>query len=74
MFTISLSVNKTLAKHFLDDCNDGKMEFLKGEQMEQIQNNFYELNFPNVHNLVASFKHCLGGGYIDSILELKTNS
>jgi hypothetical protein len=42
--------------------------------MEQIYDKFYELNSPNVLNLVASFKHCLGGGYINNILELKSNS
>jgi hypothetical protein len=29
---------------------------------------------PNIHNLVATFKHHLGHGYIDSILELKSKS
>jgi hypothetical protein len=29
---------------------------------------------PNVQNLVVSFKHHLGGGYIDNILELKSNN
>ncbi len=27
-----------------------------------------------MHNLVTSFKHHLGGGYIDNILELKSKS
>ncbi len=75
MYAISRSANKTfLARHLLDDYSDGKMEFLKGEQLEQIQDKFYELNFPNVRNFVVSFKHCLGGGYIDSILELQSKS
>jgi hypothetical protein len=37
MFVISLNVSKTfLARHLLDDYSDGKMEFFKCEQMEQI--------------------------------------
>ncbi len=37
MFAISLNASKTfLARHLLDDYSDGKMEFFKGEQMEQI--------------------------------------
>jgi len=38
--------------------------------MEQIQDKFYELNSPNVRNLVAFFKHHLKGGYIDSVRNL----
>jgi len=75
MFAISLSASKTfLARHLLDDYSDGKVEFFKGEQMEQIQNNFYELSSPNICNLIASFKHHPSGGYIDNILELKSKS
>jgi hypothetical protein len=35
------------------------------------QNKFVELSSPNVYNIV-SFKHHLGGGYIDNILKLKS--
>jgi len=73
MFAISLSAIKTfLARHLLDNCSNGKVELFKGEQLEQIQDKFYELSSPNIRNLIASFKHCLGGGYIDNILELKS--
>ncbi len=75
MFAISLSASKTfLARHMLDDYSDGKMEFFKGEQMEQIQNNLCELSSPNIHNLVASFKHHPSGGYIDNVFELKSKN
>ncbi len=75
MSIISLNVSKTfLVKHMLDDCNNGKMELLKGEQLEQIQDKFYELSFPNIHNLIGFFKHCLGNGYIDNIPELKSKN
>jgi hypothetical protein len=58
MFVISLSVSKTLlAGHLLDDYSDGKVELLKGEQLKQIQDKFYKLNFPNIHNLIPFFKH-----------------
>jgi hypothetical protein len=70
---ISFSVSKTfLANYLLDDSRDGIVEFLKGEQLEQIQDKFCELSSPNVHNLVASFKHHSRGGYIDNIFELKS--
>jgi hypothetical protein len=67
MSMISLSASKTfLVRHLLAECNDGKVELFKTEELEQIQNKFYELSSPNVRNLVASFKHHLGGGYINS--------
>jgi hypothetical protein len=62
-FAIPFNVSKTfLARHLFDDCTDGTVELFKGEQLEHIQD-----NSPNVRNLVISFKHCLGGGYIDSL-------
>ncbi len=75
IFVISLSVNKTfLARHLFDDCSDGTIELFNGEQLEHIKDKFCELNSLNICNLVASFKHCLGGGYIDSILEVKSKN
>ncbi len=75
IFVISLSANKTfLARHLLDDCNNGTMELFNGEQVEHIYDKFCELNSPNICNLVTSFKHCLGGGYNDSILEVKSKN
>jgi hypothetical protein len=72
---ISFNASKTfLASYLLDDSSDGTMELLKGEQLEHIKDKLCELSFPNVCNLVASFNHHLGGGYIDSILELKSKS
>jgi hypothetical protein len=36
-FAIPFNVSKTfLAKHPFNDCNDGTMEFLRGEQLEHI--------------------------------------
>jgi hypothetical protein len=63
-----------LVRHLFDDCSVGTTKLLKGEQLRRIHDGFYELSSPNVHNLVVSFKHCLGGGYIDNILELKSKS
>jgi hypothetical protein len=75
IFAISLNVNKTfLITHLFDDNGDGLMDLLKGKQLEQIQNKFLKLNLPNVRNLVAFFKHRLGCGYSDNILELKSKS
>jgi hypothetical protein len=31
MFVIFLSANKTLARHLLNDCSNGKVELLKNE-------------------------------------------
>jgi len=75
IFAISLSVNKTfLITYLFEDSGDGLMDLLKGKQLEQIQIKFLKLNSPNVRNLVAFFKHCLGCGYSDNILELKSKS
>jgi tyrosine-protein phosphatase YwqE len=74
MFVISMTINKTLVRHLLNDCNYGIVEFFKGEQLEHIHDKFYELNFPNFRNLIAFFKHCPSGGYIDNIFELKSKS
>jgi hypothetical protein len=43
-----------------------------GKKLEQIQDKFVELSFPNVHNLVVLFKHCPRGGYNDNILKLES--
>ncbi len=57
MPTISLSVSKNfLARHLFDDCSDGKVEFFKGGQMEQIQNIFCELSSPNIRNFMTTSK------------------
>jgi hypothetical protein len=73
IFSISLSASKTfLANYLFDDSNDGKVELLKGEQLEHIWDKFCELSFPNVWNFIASFKRHSVGGYIDSILQLKS--
>jgi hypothetical protein len=75
MLAISLSASKTFwVGHLLDDCNNGKVELLKMKQLEQIEDKFCGLSSPNVYNIIASFKHRLGGGYFDIILELKSKS
>jgi hypothetical protein len=57
IFSISLGASKTfLASYLFDDSSDGIVELLKGEQLEHIQDMFCELNSPNIHNFVASFK------------------
>jgi hypothetical protein len=72
--SISFNASKTLASYLLDDFGNGIVEVFKGEQLEHIQNKLCELSFPNVHNLVVFFKRHLGGGYIDSIFQLKSKS
>jgi hypothetical protein len=75
IFSISPSANKTfLASYLFDDSSNDTMEFIKGEQLEHIQDKFCELSSPNVHNLVASFKCHSRVGYIECILEFKSKS
>jgi hypothetical protein len=72
---ISFNANKSsLVSYLLDDYRDGTVELFKGEQVEQIQDKFCELSSPNIFNLVVFLKHHSKGGYIDSILELKSKS
>jgi hypothetical protein len=72
---ILLGASKTfLTMHLLNDSGNGIMELLNNKQLEQIQDKFSKLNLPNVRNLVATFKHRVRHGYIDSILELKSKS
>lgn len=71
--TIDLNANKSfLAKNLIINYNNGNLEILMGDQLEQIQDKFIELNFPNIYNLVILFKHRLNGGYINNILTLKS--
>jgi hypothetical protein len=75
IFAISLSAkNSFLAKHLFNDNNDDSCEVLKGHLLKEIQDKFIVWSSLNVCNLVAFFKHHLGGGYIDNILELKFKS
>jgi hypothetical protein len=50
------------------------VELLKGEQLEHIQDKFFEFSSHNIRNLVVFFKHHSRGDYIDIILELKSKS
>jgi hypothetical protein len=75
VFVISFSVSKTfLASYLLKDFSDGIVELFKGGQLKHIQDKLCELSSPNIYNLVVFFKHHSGGGYIDNILELKSNN
>jgi hypothetical protein len=51
-----------------------KWSFSKVNNWSKSRTKFYKLNSPNICSLVASFKHRPNGGYIDSILELKSKS
>ncbi len=74
-FTICLNTNKSfLAKYLFNDSGDDNLKLFNGNELDQIQEKFLVSNLPNVQNLVVSFKHHLGGGYIDNILELKSNN
>jgi len=51
------------------------MELLKGKKSNEIMNKFMPLCFPNICNLIASFKpHPPNKSYIDNILLLKSKS
>ncbi len=49
-----------ILKHLLNKDGQGLMEILKGDKLRQVMEKFLALFFPNVQNLVASFKHRLG--------------
>jgi hypothetical protein len=46
---ISLNASNTfLARYLFNDCSNGIVELFKGEQLDHIQDKFYELSSPNV--------------------------
>jgi len=57
-----------------NDSSDNNLKLVNSDQFDQIQDKFLVLSLLNVQNFVVSFKHCPNGGYIDNILELKSNS
>jgi hypothetical protein len=70
-----LSISESFpAKQLFNDNNDNSCEVLKGHHIEKNQDKFIVLNSLNVRNLIASFKHHSGGGYIDNIIELKSKN
>jgi hypothetical protein len=73
---IALFTNeKYLSHHLFNEDGEGPMEFLKGGKLDQTLLKFIPLCFPNICNLIASVKHCLGNsGSIDYILKLKALS
>jgi len=73
--TISLSASKTfLVTHLFDESGDGLVDLLKGEYLKQIQDKISKLNSSNLCNMVPSFNHHSGCGYIDNTLELKSKN
>jgi hypothetical protein len=71
--TITMETNKTfLAEHLLNEDGEGLVEFLKVDKLHQVIDKFMTLCFPNIKNLVASFKHHPSNkGKIDNIITLK---
>jgi hypothetical protein len=55
--TIGLFVSKPLSQHLFNEDGGNLVEFLKGKQLNQMMDNFTPLRFPNICNLIASFKH-----------------
>lgn len=60
-FIIALVISKTvLFMQLLNKDGDGFLELLWGDKLNHVTDNFVELYFFNVKNLVSSLKHCLG--------------
>lgn len=68
-----LATSKTfLFEHLLNKDGDGLTEFSQGNKFTQVMDKFTTLCFPNVRNLVTSFKHhFLHKMYVSNILALK---
>jgi hypothetical protein len=73
MLVIVLATSKTfLFEHLLNKDGDNLMELLQGNKFTQMMDKFTTLCFPNVRNLITSFKHHLiNKMYISSILAFK---
>ncbi len=73
-FVISLAISKTLlSRHLFNEDGEVPMELLKGEKLNQTTLMFIPFFFPNIRNLISSFKHHLGNmGSLDSILMFKS--
>ncbi len=57
-FAIALNESKAfLAHHLFNENGEGPIEILQGEKLDKMTNKFQPLCFPNIWNLIASFKH-----------------
>jgi hypothetical protein len=64
-----------LLEHLLNEEGQGPVEVFNGDKLHQVMDKFLALSFPNVQNLIVSFKHRPGNRrYVFSILALKVNS
>ncbi len=70
---ISLAMSKTfLSHHLFNEDGEVPMELLKGEKLNQAMLMFVPLCYPNIRNLISSFKHhSRNMGSFYSILMLK---
>jgi hypothetical protein len=59
----------------LNEYGQRPVEVFKGDKLHQMMDKFLALYFPNVRNLIASFKHRpKNRRYVSSIHALKANS
>jgi hypothetical protein len=75
MSTIVLAVSKTFIFELLNEDGEGIVEVIIGDKLRQVMDKFIVLFSPNIHNLVASFKHQpRNKRYIFNIFFLKANN
>jgi len=55
--TIGLFASKSLSQHLFNEDDGNLVELLKGKQLNKMMHNFAPLWFPNICNLITSFKH-----------------
>jgi len=73
--TIGLFASKSLSQHLFNEDDGNLVELLKGKQLNKMMHNFAPLWFPNICNLITSFKHYpTNRWYIDNILLLKSKN
>ncbi len=64
-----------LLEHLLNEEGQGPVEVFNSDKLHQVMDKFLALSFPNVQNLIVSFKHRPGNRrHVSSILALKVNN
>jgi hypothetical protein len=76
IFAIALNASKAfLAHHLFNENGKGHVEILQGEKLDKVMDKFQPFYFPNIQNLVASFKYSASTrGPMDNILFFKSKS
>jgi hypothetical protein len=76
IFAIALNASKaSLAHHLFSENSEGLVGILQGEKLDKVMDKFQPFCFPNIQNLIASFKHSAGTkGPMENIFFLKSKS